>query len=58
MYEERESDRKRGEKGSPTQPNGRPTSGADKSGRERGLTRANGMSPYKYMNLTSRLYIL
>ena len=67
MYEKRESDRKRREKGSPTQPDRQPTLGgggeqrrrvgqstaaaADKSGQERGLTRANGMSPYKYHKL-------
>ena len=61
MYEERESDCRGRERRSPTQPDGRPTSegggeqrrqvgqsaaGADESGQERGLTRANGMSPY------------
>jgi len=66
MYEKRESDCKRREKGSPMQPNGRPTLGGggerrgqvgqsavgvDKSGQERGLTWANGMSPYSEVQI-------
>ena len=61
MYERRDSDRKRRERESPTQPNGWPTSvgggkrrrwvrqsaaAVGRSRQERGLTRANGMSPY------------